>query len=59
MLFQTRVMPYNTGCGVEKSIDPSMDAVSPYFNRSMFVTDTRKQHIPHDQRSCGKNQQSK
>jgi len=23
MLFQTRVMPYNTGCGVEKSMDPS------------------------------------
>jgi len=22
-LFQTRVMPYNMGCGVEKSMDPS------------------------------------
>jgi len=22
-LFETRVMPYNTGCGVEKSMDPS------------------------------------
>ena len=32
-------MPYNTGCGVEKSMgpkfaDPRMDAVSPYLKRS-------------------------